>query len=113
MVLIVHHLQLVSALAYLHRRNIVHRDVKDENVIVDESFAIKLIDFGSAAFFDDSPRFATFCGTMEYCSPEVLQGNRSAILFIGDYISSDCCCYFISVTVICPVVVSVNDRCLY
>jgi PAS domain-containing serine/threonine kinase len=67
--------QLVSAIAYLHELKIVHRDVKDENVIIDEHFNIRLIDFGSATFREPGKLFAIFCGTMEFCSPEVLLGN--------------------------------------
>ena len=49
---------------------------KDENIILDDKFHIKLIDFGSAAYMEEGKKFSTFCGTMEYCSPEVLMGNR-------------------------------------
>eukprot|EP00118_Oscarella_pearsei_P026627 m.310191 g.310191 ORF g.310191 m.310191 type:complete len:1075 (+) comp50132_c0_seq1:55-3279(+) len=68
--------QIVAAVEYLHSLNITHRDIKDENVIVDRKFHCKLIDFGSAAFMKKGKLFGTFCGTMEYCSPEVLLGNK-------------------------------------
>ncbi|XP_071394924.1 PAS domain-containing serine/threonine-protein kinase [Centroberyx affinis] len=67
--------QLVAAVFYLRSKNILHRDIKDENIIIDKCFHIRLIDFGSAAMLAPGKLFYNFCGTLEYCSPEVLQGN--------------------------------------
>uniref|UniRef100_A0A667XDT4 PAS domain-containing serine/threonine-protein kinase n=1 Tax=Myripristis murdjan TaxID=586833 RepID=A0A667XDT4_9TELE len=67
--------QLVAAVFYLRAKNILHRDIKDENIIIDKCFHIRLIDFGSAALLAPGKLFYNFCGTLEYCSPEVLQGN--------------------------------------
>ncbi|KAF4022092.1 hypothetical protein G4228_013875 [Cervus hanglu yarkandensis] len=67
--------QLVSAVVYLRSQSILHRDIKDENIVIAEDFSIKLIDFGSAAYLERGKLFYTFCGTIEYCAPEVLMGN--------------------------------------
>ena len=50
--------------------------LQDENIILDQYFQLRLIDFGSAAYMEEGKLFNTFCGTLEYCSPEVLLGNR-------------------------------------
>ncbi|CAG0918531.1 unnamed protein product, partial [Notodromas monacha] len=82
-----HHIfvQIADALRYLHEEEkIVHRDIKDENIILNERFDAQLIDFGSAAYLPSEKKgsrkgssslFYTFCGTYQYCSPEVILGN--------------------------------------
>lgn len=66
--------QVVDAVAHLHKHGIVHRDIKDENIVVDEKGEVNLIDFGSAAFIKQGP-FDVFVGTIDYAAPEVLSGN--------------------------------------
>lgn len=67
--------QVASAVGHLHRLGIVHRDLKDENIILDELGVVKLIDFGSAAYVRKGP-FDVFVGTVDYAAPEVLEGNK-------------------------------------
>ncbi|KAJ3176841.1 hypothetical protein HDU87_004772 [Geranomyces variabilis] len=71
--------QIVSAVAHLHSLGVVHRDIKDENILVDEDFHVKLVDFGSAAFIPQPPAgklFDRFLGTIQYASPEILRGEK-------------------------------------
>jgi len=67
--------QVVGAIHHLHTKaGVVHRDIKDENVVLDGEGRIKLIDFGSAAYVKNGP-FDVFVGTIDYAAPEVLQGG--------------------------------------
>ena len=68
--------QLCLAVAYLHNNGIVHRDLKLENVLLDERCRVKLGDFGFTREFDRGSLMETFCGTTGYASPEMLQGMR-------------------------------------
>jgi len=68
--------QLCLAVAYLHDKGIVHRDLKLENVLLDERCRVKLGDFGFTREFERGSFMETFCGTTGYASPEMLQGKK-------------------------------------
>ncbi|KAK0555989.1 hypothetical protein OC844_005977 [Tilletia horrida] len=70
--------QVVEAVYYLDSLGITHRDIKDENCVVDADFNVKLIDFGSAVVSDPrapAPYFNRFYGTMTFASAEILKGQ--------------------------------------
>ncbi|KAJ7110166.1 kinase-like domain-containing protein [Mycena epipterygia] len=67
--------QLADALAFLHSRGIVHRDVKDENVVLGPNGKCILIDFGSSGLVKRGG-WDTFSGTLDYAGPEILRGER-------------------------------------
>jgi serine/threonine protein kinase len=66
--------QIARAIAFLHMHGIVHRDIKDENIILDGEGRVQLVDFGSAAYIKEGRKFDTFSGTLE-CVRSWLSGR--------------------------------------
>jgi len=75
--LIAHRLfrQILFALECCHQNKIIHRDLKLQNILLDENNNIKLIDFGVSNFMQDGVFRNTFCGTPAYAPPEMLLGE--------------------------------------
>ena len=64
--------EVLASLEYLHNIGIVYRDLKLENILVDMSGHIKIVDFG---FSKKMVRSNTICGTSEYLAPEIFKGD--------------------------------------
>jgi eukaryotic-like serine/threonine-protein kinase len=86
--------QIAKGLRAFHRKEIIHQDLKPENVMIDAAGLVKIIDFGSsrAAGFDEmagagTDATAAFAGTIDYTAPDHLLGepatNRSDIYALG------------------------------
>lgn len=66
--------EIVLALEYMHNLNIVYRDLKPENLLLDSRGHIKIADFGFAKIIPDNKTW-TLCGTPEYLAPEIILGR--------------------------------------
>lgn len=73
----------MAAISYCHDQLIVHRDLKAENLLLDEDLNIKVVDFGFATKFDPNKTMQASCGSPMYAAPEIVQKKE----YIGPEVS--------------------------
>ena len=70
--------QIISGIEYLHKLKIAHRDIKSENILIEQNTnTIKIIDFGFSNTYGDKDKeiLVTACGSPFYAPPEMLRGE--------------------------------------
>jgi serine/threonine protein kinase len=63
--------QIAKGVRYMHEHNVAHRDLKLTNILIDEHYSVKIIDFGFACEANEMHRM--YCGTPSYMSPEIVE----------------------------------------
>jgi serine/threonine protein kinase len=87
--------QLLGCMEYVHYKGYAHLDIKLDNILLDDSFNIRLSDFGSAVKIDDQPFTGFRRGTPKYMAPEVLnlQNGETFDAYKADVYSMGICIY--------------------
>lgn len=69
-------IQIYSALEYLHKQGITHRDIKAENILLTEKMDPKLTDFGLSRYYEKDAMLDTWCGSFHYKAPEIIKHKK-------------------------------------
>lgn len=72
-------MQMLQAVKHCHEKGVVHRDLKCENILLDDRANVKITDFGFSRQFTKSEFCKTFCGSAAYAAYEILKGNSLPI----------------------------------
>ncbi|KAG8714100.1 serine/threonine-protein kinase KIN2 [Ceratobasidium sp. 395] len=67
--------QIGSALKYCHKNNVIHRGLKIENISISQTGNIKTINFGLSNLFNPEDHLSTFCGSLYFAAPELLNAK--------------------------------------
>eukprot|EP00826_Nyctotherus_ovalis_P018819 TRINITY_DN15699_c0_g1_i3.p1 TRINITY_DN15699_c0_g1~~TRINITY_DN15699_c0_g1_i3.p1 ORF type:complete len:348 (+),score=73.43 TRINITY_DN15699_c0_g1_i3:68-1111(+) len=70
--------QIASGIDYCHKNNVTHRDIKMENMLLDEKCNAKIIDFGFSICSNSTQKLKIFCGTPSYMAPEIVMKKEYA-----------------------------------
>lgn len=64
--------QIMEGINHCHEKNVIHRDIKMDNIIIDKNLNVKIIDFGFSTWINPGQKLKLYCGTPSYMPPEIV-----------------------------------------